>query len=262
MNIDLYTSTGTKSGTLALPDVLFGGHINMDLMHQAVLLQQSNRRGPIAHVKNRGEVRGSTKKVSPQKGTGRARRGPIRSPLIRGGGKAFGPRSDANFTKEMPKNMRHAALVSCLSVQAKNGAIVGLENYPETIKTKALYTLLTKLPVQIGRRILFVVPERHNALWISARNIPRIKVITAPYLNPEDVLLSKSIIFVADSVEKAAAIFGKGPVGSRVKEQVAVKAKTEKGPEKAKTAKRTVKKTSAKASSKKSSSPSSSSQPS
>lgn len=228
MTIDLFSATGTKKGTLELPAVLFGGFVNMDLMHQAVLLQQSNRRYPIAHVKTRAEVRGSTRKVSAQKGSGRARRGSIRSPLLKGGGKAFGPRNDANFTKNMPKNMRHAALVSCLTQQAKNSAILGLEDYPETIKTKALHTLLQKLPVQIGRRILFVVPERHNALWMSARNIPRVKVITAPYLNPEDVLLSKSIIFVGDSVEKAAAIFGKGPVGSRVKEEVVVSDTSEK----------------------------------
>ncbi len=231
MTIDLYSSSGTKKGTLELPAVLFGGFVNMDLMHQAVLLQQSNRRYPIAHVKTRAEVRGSTRKISAQKGSGRARRGSIRSPLLKGGGKAFGPRNDANFTRNMPKNMRHAALVSCLTQQAKNSAILGLEDYPETIKTKALHTLLQKLPVQIGRRILFVVPERHNSLWMSARNIPRVKVITAPYLNPEDVLLSRSIIFVGDSIEKAAAMFGKGPVGSRVKaEEIVVKEKKVKTP--------------------------------
>lgn len=255
MTIDIYSATGTKKSTQELPAVLFGGHINMDLMHQAVLLQQGNRRSPIAHAKNRGEVRGSTKKISPQKGSGRARRGPIRAPLLRGGGKAFGPRSDANFTRAMPKNMRHAALVSCLSVQAKNGAIMGLETYPDTVKTKALHSLLQKLPVQIGRRILFVVPAAHHALWMSARNIPRVKVITAPYINPEDVLLSRSIIFVGDSIEKAAAIFGKGPVGSRVKAEEPKKPAAEKKAKKPKTPKKT-----AKVASKKSSSSSSSSQ--
>lgn len=207
MKIDLYSATGAKKGTLDLPEALFGARVNMDLMHQMVLLQQGNRRRAVAHVKNRGEVRGSTKKVSPQKGTGRARRGPVRSPLLKGGGKTFGPRSDANFSKNMPKAMRHAALRSCLTAQAKKGAIMGLENYPETIKTKAFHGLLQKLPVQVGRRILFVLPEKHNALWMSSRNIPRIKVITAAYLNPEDVLLSKSIIFVGDAIERAVKVF-------------------------------------------------------
>lgn len=208
MKIDVYSATGTKKGTRDLPEGLFGARVNMDLMHQAVILQQSNRRSPIAHAKSRAEVQGSTKKAFAQKGTGRARRGPIRSPLLRGGGKAFGPKKDANFTKEMPRAMRHAALRSCLSVQAKNGVIFGLEDYPTTIKTKAFHDLLKKLPVQIGRRLLFVVPEKHDALWMSSRNIPRVKILRAAYLNPEDILLAKSIIFVADSVEKAVSIFG------------------------------------------------------
>lgn len=207
MKIDLYSATGTKKGSLDLPEALFGVRVNMDLMHQAVLLQQSNRRRAIAHVKTRGEVRGSTKKVSPQKGTGRARRGPVRSPLLKGGGKTFGPRNDANFTKDMPREMRHAALRSCLSLRAREGALLGLENYPETIKTKTLHQLLQKLPVEIGRRILFVVPERHEGLTMSSRNVPRVKIITAAYLNPEDVLLAKNIVFVGDAVDRAAKVF-------------------------------------------------------
>ena len=207
MTIDVYSATGTKKGTQELPADLFGTRVNRDLMHQAVVMQQSNRRNPIAHAKNRSEVQGSTKKSYQQKHTGRARRGSVRSPLLRGGGKAFGPKKDANFTKDMPRAMRHAALRSSLTIQAKNGIIFGLENYPDTIKTKAFHDLLKKLPVQIGRRLLFVIPEKHNALWMSSRNVPRIKVITAAYLNPEDVLNSKSIVFVGDAIDRAAKIF-------------------------------------------------------
>lgn len=207
MKIDVYSSVGAKNGTRDLPEGLFGARISKDLMHQAIILQQSNRRAPIAHAKKRSEVRGSTKKVYDQKHTGRARRGQVRSPLLRGGGKAFGPKKDRNFTKSMPKAMRHAALRSCLSAQAKNGAIFGLEGYPGTIKTKAFHELLTKLPVQIGRRLLFVVPEKHDAMLMSSRNIPRIRILRAAYLNPEDVLLAKSIIFVGDSIDIAAKLF-------------------------------------------------------
>ncbi len=246
MTIDVYSHTGTKTGTMALPDVLFGSYVNQDLMHQAVVMQQSNRRNAIAHVKSRGEVAGTTKKQYAQKHTGRARRGSGRSPLLRGGGKAFGPRNDANFIKNMPKNMRHAALVSCLSAQAKRGVIMALESYPDTVKTKPFFTLLNKLPVPIGRRILFVVPEKHHALWMSSRNVPRIKILPAAYLNPEDVLLAWSIIFVGDAIEKAEAIFGKGSVGSRVKEEAPVAPKAPKKVKAAKVEKETKKKTGAK----------------
>jgi large subunit ribosomal protein L4 len=126
MGIDVYSATGQKTGTRELPSV-FTGRINEGLMHQALMRQQANRRAPIAHAKNRGEVVGSTKKVYAQKHTGNARRGPIRSPLLRGGGKAFGPRSIRNFEKAMPHSMRKAAMMSCLAFLAKHSKILPKE---------------------------------------------------------------------------------------------------------------------------------------
>lgn len=208
MKVDVYTATGTKKGTVDLPSSLFEAPINEGLMHQAVVRQQSNRRHAIAHAKSRGEVRGSTRKLFAQKGTGRARRGSVRSPLLRGGGKAFGPSSDANFTKEMPRSMRRAALKSCLSLQAKQNRILGLESYPEEIQTKKFMDMLTKMPVEIGRKILFVLPNSHLQMQLSARNIPNVKTIQAGYLNPQDVLNAHHIIFLVDAIQKAEEIFG------------------------------------------------------
>mgnify|MGYP001174113335 CR=1 FL=1 len=207
MTIDVYTSTGTKKGTATLPDSLFKAPINEDLMHQALVRQQSNRRKSIAHVKGRGEVRGSTRKLYAQKGTGRARRGSIRSPLLRGGGKAFGPRSNSNYTKDMPRAMRRAALKSCLSLQANSGAILGLESYPDTIKTKDMNAMLSKMPVDLGRKIVIVTAGNHTALSMSARNIPGVKTIAAAYLNPEDILGAHKMIFLVDAIKKAEAVF-------------------------------------------------------
>src|SRR3989344_4195537 len=208
MNSDLYTASGTKKGTLSLPASLFEAPIKKALMHQALIRQQSNCRSAIAHAKTRGEVVGSTKKVYAQKHTGRARRGPIRSPLLRGGGKAFGPRNNANFIKDMPKSMRRAALLSCFSAKAKEGAIIGLESYPDTMKTKDAMGLLKKLPVQIGRRILVVCAEPEKTLHLSTRNIPNVTVVYAAYLNPEDVLVSRHIIFLEAAVKKAEELWG------------------------------------------------------
>ncbi|MCK5020869.1 MAG: 50S ribosomal protein L4, partial [Candidatus Peribacteraceae bacterium] len=208
MNIDVYTSTGTKKGTIALPASVFESAINDGLMHQAVIRQQSNRRYSIAHAKSRGEIRGSTKKLYAQKGTGRARRGSVRSPLLRGGGKAFGPRNNTNFTKDMPHKMRQAALRSCLSAQAVAGKIIGLEGYKEERSTKKASALLTKLPVELGRSILFVLPESNNDLQLSVRNIPGVKTVQVGYLNPVDILNSRSIIFMTDAIKKVEEIFG------------------------------------------------------
>lgn len=212
MTIDVFTSAGAKKGTMELPASLFEVAVAPGLLHQAVMLQQSNRRASIAHAKARCEIRGSTRKLYAQKGTGRARRGAVRANILRGGNKAFGPKSNANFTKDMPREMRRTALLGSLSAQAKRGAIVGLENYPATVKTKDAYALLGKLPVDIGRHILFVLPEQHAGLTLSTRNIPRVKTILAQFLNPEDVLLAQHVIFLTDAIAKAEEIFGKRKV--------------------------------------------------
>lgn len=217
MKIDLYSATGSKKGSLDLPADLFEAPINKGLMHLALIRQQSNRRHPIAHVKHRDDVVGTTSKAYAQKHTGRARRGALRSPLLRGGGKSFGPRNEANFRKDMPRKMRRAALLSCLSMRAKDGVILGLENYPEDPKTKNLATLLGKLPVSMGRRIVLVTAGRHEKLELAARNIPRVKTVFAQYLNPEDLLLAQHIIFLEDAVKLAAETFGKDGEGLATK---------------------------------------------
>lgn len=212
----MFSSTGEKKGTLELPASLFGAPINWGLMHQALVSQQSNRRQSPAHVKTRGEIVGSTKKLYSQKHTGRARRGPIRSPLMRGGGKTFGPRNDKNYTKDMPRKMRHAAMRSCLSLQASKDAVLVLETYPNDVKTKTVAALLKKLPVDMGRKIVFVTPGVMRGLQLSARNIEGVKTLDAHYLNPEDVLNARHIIFLKDAIAVAEQVFGKKDI-TRVK---------------------------------------------
>lgn len=209
MQIDIFSATGSKVKSLDLPASLFEAPVNWGLMHQAVVMQQSNARQGGAHVKTRGEVMGSTRKLFAQKHTGRARSGPVRSPTHRGGGKAFGPRNTQNFIKDMPKKMRHAALRSALSLQAGKNAVLGLEAYPDEVKTKTVAGLLQKMPVDIGRRILLVTPGAHNALYLSARNIVGVKTVAAAYLNIEDVLNARHVIFLTDAIIKAEEIFGK-----------------------------------------------------
>jgi len=228
-----------------LPASLFGADVNYGLMHQMVVLQQSNRRQSPAHVKTRAEVSGSTRKIVAQKHTGSARHGNIRNPLMRGGGKNFGPRNDKNYTKHMPQKMRQAALRSALTVQAGKNAILGLENYPETIKTKAIHDLLKKLPVELGRRIVIVTAGAHKSLQLSARNIVNVKTVTASYLNLEDVLNARHLIFMVDAIDQAEAIFGKKVTETKKKAVKEVKAKEDKP----------VKKTTKKAPAKKSSTP-------
>lgn len=227
MTIDVYSATGSKKGTRDIPAGLLEERANKGLIHQAVLMQQQNAKRPVAHVKKRDEVVGSTRKILQQKGSGNARRGPLRSPVMRGGGKAWGPRNTRTFARSMPKEMRHAAVRASISLQAKNGTIMGLESYGNEIKTKAAFALLKKMPVDIGRRIIFVLPESHEGLSVSVRNIPGVQTILASYLNPRDVMLARHLIFVGDALDKAEAVFGK-----KSKEKMLKSDKKEEAPKK------------------------------
>jgi large subunit ribosomal protein L4 len=202
MKIDIYDSNGKKKGTQDLPEEIFCAPINEGLMHLALLRQQSNRRIAVAHVKSRGEIKCSTAKLYRQKGTGRARRGSASANILRGGAKAFGPRNIRNFTKDMPRKMRKSSLKSCLSYSAKNGRIFGLEGYNGESKTKSFVELLSKLPVDMGRKTIFVLSEKIENLEIASRNVSGVRTIKAEYLNPEDVLGAWNLVFVGDSIDK------------------------------------------------------------
>lgn len=222
MKADLYSSAGVKKGSIELPMALFEAKINTGLIHEALVRQQSNRRRPIAHVKSRSEIVASTRKIYQQKGTGRARHGSISANIFKGGYKVFGPRNTRNFEKLMPRNMRRAALFSCLSESAKAGKIIVLESYGDdhptpsadgglrgASKTKTFIALLSRLPVSPGRKIVFVLPAHQESLERAARNVPGIKTLLAPYLNPEDVLGAHSLVFLVEALKVAEKTFSK-----------------------------------------------------
>jgi hypothetical protein len=159
----------------------------------------------------------------------------------------------------MPKSMRRRALTSCLSLKAKHGTIIGLESYPDAIKTKDALALLTKLPVEIGRSVLFVLPEPHDSLTLSLRNIPGAKTVLAAYLNPEDILKAWHMVFVGDALKKAEKIFGKKTkeaVTKKVEEKITKEPTTKKPAAKKPAAKKPAAKATKKPAAKKPSTPS------
>ena len=109
----------------------------------------------------------------------------------------------------MPKKARRAALLSSLVFAQTTKKILAIEGYGEDHKTKTLVTLLSKLPVSVGRKITIVLPKHMQALERGARNIPGVKTLLAPYLNPEDILASHHIIFLVDALKVAEETFGK-----------------------------------------------------
>ncbi len=206
MKVDLYKQSGEKSGTLDLPKEIFEIPFNEELIHQALVRQLANKRVAIAHTKTRAEVRGGGRKPFRQKGTGNARQGTIRSPLLRGGGIVFGPRNNRNFAKDMPKKQRRKALFSALSEKARNNEIIGLEAYEaKEAKTKDFAEMLKKLPIE--RNALVVIPEKNTVIQKSSSNLANAKIILASYLNIHDLQKYKKVVFLKDSVAKLEEVF-------------------------------------------------------
>ena len=146
MNVNLYNQKGEKVGEVKLPSEIFDVPFNEDLVWQVIYCQMANKRKPIAHTKDRSEVRGGGRKPWSQKGLGRARVGSIRSPLWRGGGVTFGPRKERKFKKRIPKKMKRKALFCVLSEKLRRNLIVFLDKLVlEKIKTKEMVKILDNL---------------------------------------------------------------------------------------------------------------------
>ncbi|QQR83424.1 50S ribosomal protein L4 [Candidatus Peregrinibacteria bacterium] len=206
MKIDLYQQSGAKKGTIDVNTSLFSVPVNDELMRLALIRQLANGRQANATVKKRGEVRGGGKKPWRQKGTGRARFGSSRNPIWRGGGIVFGPTNERNYTKQMPKKARRAALFSGLSQKAADNAVFALDKYEVAQpKTKVFADLLKKLPVE--RSLLIVTAESNEMLEKSANNMPNVKVIAVEYLNLHDLLKYEKVMFLETALKKAEEHF-------------------------------------------------------
>ncbi len=201
MNTKVYNQKGQEIGQIKLPKEIFEVPMNPDLVHQVVLSQTSNRRRVIAKTKDRSEVRGGGKKPWRQKGTGRARHGSIRSPLWKGGGVTFGPRTERVFKKIIPKKMRRKALFMILSAKAKENLILILDELKiEKVKTKVMSELLNKLFLKKSSGLV-VLPQKDDKIILSARNIPKVATLQAKDLNVLDLLSYKYILMPKEAIK-------------------------------------------------------------
>ena len=184
---------------MELPDTVFGVKWNAALVKQVVDAQRANKRQPTAHTKTRGEVRGGGKKPWRQKGTGRARHGSIRSPLWKGGGTTFGPRSEKDFSKKVNKRMARQALFAVLSAKAKDGECRVLDGITlEKQKTKEFARVLASLSLA-GKSIGFV-SSGEKTTERAARNIGRLTILRAQDLNALDLLQQNYLVMPKEAV--------------------------------------------------------------
>lgn len=208
MELQLKNTKGDSLGTIEVRDDVFDVPMNVALVHQVMVSQLANRRQGTAKTKTRAQVSGGGIKPRPQKGTGRARQGSIRSPQWRGGGIVFGP-IPRSYNQRTPKRMKRRALLSVLSDKARQGQIIVLEKLElEQPKTKEMARVLGALGVDRG--ILLVADGASAETLRSARNIPKLKTSPASLMNAVDLINARIIIMTVDAVRKAEALWG-GP---------------------------------------------------
>lgn len=206
-NADLYDSTGQKTGTVELPEAIFGIRPHRAVLHEVLVAQLAGRRAGTQSTKTRGEVAGSTRKIYRQKGTGRARHGSRKAPLFKGGGIIFGPKP-RSYVQATPKQVRRLAVRSALSAKAAAGQILVVESLAvDPPKTSALATLLRALPVS-GKTLLVTVPGDVLLARVAA-NLPAVKVLRADGLNVHDLLGSDAIILTRPAVAVVAEAVGR-----------------------------------------------------
>lgn len=196
MKARVYNLKNEAVGEIELSDKIFARPWNADLVHQALLTQQANRRIPWAHTKGRSEVSGGGKKPWKQKHTGRARHGSIRSPIWRGGGTTHGPSKDRDFSQKINKKMLRAAIYSVLSKKLSEGKLKVVDSLAlEMPKTKTLFSVIKNvLPA------LLVSTIKNQNLNRASRNIPRAKSLNGASLNVEDLLKYKNILVDQNAV--------------------------------------------------------------
>jgi large subunit ribosomal protein L4 len=196
--IDVQNIEGKQISQVELADDVFGIPVKPSVLHEVVTMQLSNRRSGTAAVKHRSDVRGSGKKLFRQKGTGRARRGDIKSPLLRGGGVVFGP-DNRNYSYKVPKKVRKLALKMALSSKFSENELVVLDQFElEETKTKKIVDVLKTLKLKNA----LIVTEKHNDhLELSARNVPDVKVLRSEGLNVYDILKYRMLVLLEPAVK-------------------------------------------------------------
>jgi len=203
MQVDVLNTQGQKTGrTVELPEEIFGIEPNDHVIYLAVKQFQGAQRQGNHKVKTRAEVKGSSKKLHKQKGTGGARKGNLRNPLYKGGGTVFGPKPHA-YDIKLNRKVKDLAKMSALSYKAKENAIVILEDVQMDVpKTKSFTTILSSLNLT-GKKALFILPEYNDNFYLSLRNVPKVNGTLLSDLNTYDILNANVLVFS----EGAAKIF-------------------------------------------------------
>ena len=202
MELAVYSIDGNKTAkTIDLNDNIFGIEPNDHAIYLDVKQYLANQRQGTHATKQRSEVKGSTRKLRRQKGTGAARIGDIKSPLLRGGGRVFG-KKPRDYSFKVNKKVKALARKSALSYKAKDNSLLILEDFSfEAPRTKQYLELLERFNI-LDKKSLLVIPESDRNIFLSSRNIPKAKVAIASDINTYQILNAQHILFVESSIKE------------------------------------------------------------
>ena len=194
MKVAVIDINGKKTGrSVELSDAVFGVEPNDHAIYLDVKQHLANRRQGTHKAKERADISGSTRKIKKQKGTGTARAGSIKSPIFRGGGRAFGPRP-RSYSFKLNKGLKRLARQSVLSMKAKEENIVVIEAFDfEAPRTKDFTNILRALELET-KKSLFVLEGSNNNVYLSSRNLERANVIKGSELNTYNVLNANKVV--------------------------------------------------------------------
>ena len=203
MQADVLNIEGKKTGrTVELPEEIFGIEPNDHVIYLAVKQHLAAQRQGTHKVKTRLEVKGSSKKLHRQKGTGGSRKGNLRNPLYKGGGTIFGPKP-RDYDFKLNRKVKDLAKMSALAYKAKGNAIMVIEDIKlDAPKTKTFTETLTKLNVG-NKKVLFVLPEENDNVFLSMRNLPKVEGTLLADINTYDIVNAEVLVLS----ETAAKVF-------------------------------------------------------
>jgi len=209
MEVSVFNIKGEDTGKkVELSDSIFGIEPNDHVIYLAVKQFLADQRQGTAKSKERSEISGSTRKLIRQKGSGGARRGDIKSPLLRGGGRVFGPRP-RNYSFKLNKKVKDLARKSALSYKAQQDAIIVVEDFDfEAPKTKEFKNLQKNLKID-GKKLLLVLPNVNKNVYLSARNIQRVNVMTANELNTYRVMNANVLVVTENALSLVDSTWNK-----------------------------------------------------
>jgi len=200
---DVVNIQGAKVGEVEIKDEIFNCEVKQHLIHDVVKMQLANRRRGTAKTKGRSEVSGGGRKPYKQKGTGQARRGSSRSPVMVGGGVTFGPQP-RDYSYSVPKKVRRSALRSALTVRYGASNLKVLDKLElQDISTKSFFGIVKTLSLT---KPLFIIDKKDETVEKSARNIPYVKVLRVEGINVYDIIRHDQLIMTLDALKKVEEV--------------------------------------------------------